>query len=110
MNKTIIVYGTTIKRAFAKMEEILDGLKYSEIQQVRRSSNEFSIYLYNGDRYLARGGYESARGYKWNYAYIDIDISGEIIDNVILPAFRPPIKSFAGSLGEFKTSDYYEWF
>lgn len=103
MNNTIIVYGATLKRAFAKMEEILDGLKYSEIQQVRRSSNEFSIYLYNGDRYLARGEYESVRSYKWNYAYIDIDISGKIIDNVILPAFKPPMKPFTAS-------DYYEWF
>ena len=89
MRDNIIVYGTTKERAFYKLEQLLNDMKYGDIADVKKSSCEFVVILKNGDIYKAMCASDSTRGHKWQYAYIDRMISSEILNNIIFPTFIP---------------------
>lgn len=43
----------------------------------------------NGDVYKAIPALQNARGYRWQYAYIDKEIDNEMLHTVILPKYIP---------------------
>jgi len=113
MGRHIIVYGSTTEKAFNKLQELLDKMEKVNIKAVKKSSVEngqFSIELYNGDYYQAIRASDNARGYRWQYAYIGMDISKELLDHVVLCKFIPEYgtNDYWNYNRNFK--DYYEWY
>ena len=84
--RRIIVYGKTIKKSQCKLEDILNRIPYNEVKTVKKGRNDMEVILKNGDIYTVASGNESAKGFKWNYAYIDREISMDIFNNIILPS------------------------
>lgn len=109
MSNNIIVYGTTRKIAFDMLEKLLNDMKYGDVADVRKNNYEFTAILKNGDRYKAMCASDSARGHKWQYAYIDKMISSEVLNNIIFPTFVPRLIS-----GEYdenaKREDRIVWY
>lgn len=81
----IIVYGSTRDRAYNKLQDLLDNMKYGKVNRVNKNSFNFTVELKNGDLYIALLAFEGAKGHKWDYAYIDHRIDKEIVNNIILP-------------------------
>lgn len=108
MNK-IIIYGATKERAYFKLEEILNDIRYGEIKQVKKYDSHFSVELKNGDYYLALSASDNARGHRWQYAFVDRLISQEMLDNIVFPKFIPIFED--GKMdGRVKIQDRYKWF
>jgi len=103
MSKNIIVYGSTQEKAFNKLQELLNTMKEEDINKVRKSTSksngDFTVELKNGDYYKAMKASNNTRAYKWQYAYIDKDISQESLDLFVLFSFIP----------EYGTEDYYNY-
>lgn len=93
MNNQIIIYGATKERAFEKLQDLLDNMKYGDIQKVRKGQYDFIVDLKNGDRYIAIRTSNNGRGYKWQYAYIDRLILEELLNNLVFPNFVPLSKN-----------------
>lgn len=91
MNDNIVVYGATKERAINKLQQILDDMRVGDIDNVRKSRCDLVFSLKNGDVYKAVGANDTARGHKWQYAYIDAAIDSDMIDRVILPSFMPKL-------------------
>lgn len=111
MNKKIIIFGSSIQRANDKLQSLLDNMRVGDIRQVRKGYNDFTVQLKNGDIYVAKTASESRRGYRWQYAYIDLFINEDIFYAVILPKFIP--KDENGNLimgASINVKDYIEWF
>lgn len=89
MNNNIIIYGSTIEIANAKLQGLLDNMKYGDVLNVMKSFNNFVVTMKNGDVYRAVTTSDSSRGRKWQYAYIDSKIDSQLIDWVVLPCFMP---------------------
>lgn len=81
----ILIFGITIRNAINKLEEILSDMRYGDVFNVRRTSNDMSVELFNGDIYKTVTASQYARGYKCHKAYIQNGIDKEIHDCVILP-------------------------
>ena len=82
----IIVYSSTRDRAYNKLQDLLDNMKYGEVNRVNKNSFNFTVELKNGDLYIALLTFEGAKGYKWDYAYIDYLIDRKILYDIIFPA------------------------
>lgn len=113
MAKNIIIYGSTMERAFNKLQELLDSMNQEDINKVIKTSPNtgiFTIELNNGDYYKAIRASDNARGYRWQYAYIDKDIGQEALDHVVYCKFIPEygIDDYWNYDRNFK--DYYEWY
>jgi len=111
--KNIIVYGSTVERAFNKLQELLDNMNPKDIRKVIKTSPNTGIYtveLNNGDYYQAIRVSDNARGYRWQYAYIDKNISKMSLDHVVFCKFIPEYgnKDYYNHDRNFK--DYYEWY
>jgi len=111
--KNTIVYGSTVERSFNKLQELLDNMNPKDIRKVTKTSPNtgiFNIELNNGDYYKATRASDNARGYRWQYAYIDRDISQESLDHVVLCKFIPEYdtEDYWNHNRNFK--DYYEWY
>lgn len=88
--KLIVVYGSTFDKARFKLQELLDNMKFGDIEDIQKSDSNFSFSTKNGDIYKAiTANQASCRGYRWQYAYIDVDISNEILETIIFPAYIP---------------------
>ena len=96
----ILVYGSTKERAFYKLQNLLDNMRYGDVSKVRKSSFDLAVELKNGDTFQAVTVSDNVRGRKWDYAYIDVLIDVSLINNVIFPSF-----SYKGNL-----EDSYEWY
>lgn len=108
MNK-IIIYGSTKERAYEKLDQILNDMRYGDVKRVRKSDIHFSVELKNGDCYLALATTDNARGHRWQYAFVDRLISEEMLDNVVFAKFIPKDKN--GKLdSSMKIKDRYKWF
>lgn len=83
----IIIYGITKERAYEKLQTILDNLRYGDVLKVKKSKYEFEVILKDGTRYRAITASDSARGNKWQFAYIDTLIDDEVINNIVFPSF-----------------------
>jgi len=102
MARNIIVYGSTIEKSFNKLQELLDNMDLKDIRKATKTSPNtgiFTIELNNGDYYKAIIASDNARGYRWQYAYIDKDISQEALDHVVYCKFIP----------EYGTEDYWNY-
>jgi len=110
--KKIIVYGSTIERAFNKLQELLDHMNLKDIRKVTKTSPNtgiFTVELKNGDYYIALKACDNVRGYRWQYAYIDKDINQELLDHVVVCKFIPENINTEWN-PDIKTEDYYEWY
>lgn len=103
MNNRILVYGSTKEIANYKLEELLSNMKYGDVLNIMKSCNQFVVTLKNGDVYKSVAANDTARGHKWQYAYIDGNISAEALDCVVLPSF------VASNIND-KLIDYVTWY
>lgn len=108
MNKNIVVFGSTFERASNKLQEMLNEMKYGEVEMVRKGKNEFTISLVNGDRYIIVGMGDSARGYRWQYAYIDKQIPQEILHSMVWRGFSSYSESYQNT--NLRATDCCEYF
>jgi len=109
INDNIIVYGSTKERAYEQLQSMLDNMRYGDVKQVKKSRNEFTIELYSGDRYRALIATDNARGYRWQYAFIDRLISKEMLNNIVIPKFIPKLEN--GKVNpNIQIEDRYKWF
>ena len=83
----ILVYGSTREIAFYKLQNLLDNMRYGDVSKVRKSSFDFVVELKNGDIFQAVIASDNVKGRKWDYAYIDMNIDSEIIQQIILPCY-----------------------
>lgn len=109
MGNNIIIYGVTKERAFSKLQSLLDEMRHGDVVDVRKSNYEFVVILNNGDVYRAVCASNTARGIKWQYAYIDSVIDEDIMDEVILPSFAPRYLSNGYDV-EVKVLDRIKWY
>jgi guanylate kinase len=105
MNKLINIYGKTRANAYNKMDEILSTINKSVITRCIKTCNEYTARLLDGTFYRTLIGTDSARGYKYHYAYIDKWIDGATIQNVIAPNLLLPGK-FRDDLIVYYESDF----
>lgn len=105
-HRNIIVYGATQERAFAKIRELLDDMRYGDVKKVFEFKDSFAFELFNGDRYTARHAGVKAKGYRWHYAYIDKLINLETIDEYVIYNF---IMSHDEEDKVITHEDDYEW-
>lgn len=113
MGRHIIVYGSTIEKAFNKLQELLDEMKKENIKEVKKLSvknGQFTIKLYNGDYYQAIRVSDNARGFRWQYAYVDKDTDEELLNNVVLCKFIPEYGTDDYWNYDINSKDYYEWY
>jgi len=111
--RNIIVYGSTIEKSFNKLQELLDNMNSKDIVKVTKTSLDtgiFTIELNNGDYYKVIRASDNARGYRWQYAYIDKDISQEALDHVVLCKFIPEYNTEDYWNCDRNFKDYYEWY
>ncbi|MDD4188271.1 MAG: hypothetical protein PHX04_05920 [Bacilli bacterium] len=111
--KNIIVYGSTTEKAFNKLQELIDNMNQEDIKKVTKTSLNtgiFTIELKSGDCYKAVRASDNARGYRWQYAYIDKDISKELLDHVVTSKFIPEYGIDDYWNFDRNLEDYYEWY
>jgi len=111
--KNIIVYGSTKEKAFNKLQELLDNINQEDIHKVIKTSPNtgiFTIELKNGDYYKAISANDNARGYRWQYAYIDRNISKVSLDHVVFCKFIPEYGTEDYYNHDRNFKDYYEWY
>lgn len=82
-----IVFSNDPEKANNEMEYILsEHILLDEIYEVRRMKEGIKeIKLKNGERYIWLKPNENAKGYRCNHAYIDRNLSLEVIENNIIP-------------------------
>lgn len=96
--RRVIVYGSTRARAYEKLEQITKnkmkygGVKGEEVRFVHRSEYWFTVELMNGTQYRASLANDGARGYGWDYAFIDNMVSISKLEQIILPSGLPGSK------------------
>ena len=85
-----IVFGSTFKNAEEKLLQILENYKKINIEKtlIKHNSSELVCIMSNGDYWQAVVATIGARGRACNIAYIDREISQEIINTVIMPTLK----------------------
>lgn len=84
---TGIIYALDRLKGERKLKEMVGdaALKGNRhIRYVRNKSHSF-VEFDNGDVWRVFGPDLSARGYKWDFCFIDAAIEKEIVDEVIIP-------------------------
>lgn len=80
-----IVWGNTLDRAIKKLEEIKQNyLNYTKEILVQETKDLFTMS--NGDYWKAVKVSTSAKGYKCNISYIDVNIPYQDINTIVIPA------------------------
>lgn len=85
-----IVFGSTFERAKEKLLQIVENYDKMYIEKILIKDNkqEFLCHMNNGDIWEAVVATNGARGRACNIAYIDREISQEIINTVIMPILK----------------------
>ena len=85
-----IVYGKTLQRANMKLEKVADDYSHIniDIKRIINKSNSVMIYFSNGDIWKSIPISNTERGNMCNIAYIDKDISKDIIEVKIMPSIK----------------------
>ena len=83
--RTILVVGSTVRRANSKLEEIYDSLNKDEIKSYFKSENGSNIIMLDGTQYKVFGLNEYTKGIRWDCAYIDKSLSLDLLDRVVFP-------------------------
>ena len=105
--KNVLIYGSTVERAFNKLQELIDNMNPNDIKRIKKSPScgIYTVELHNGDYYKAIKASDNARGYRWQYTYIDTDIDKELLDCVIACKFIPENLD-----RNIHIKDCYEWY
>lgn len=87
-----IVYCSSFERGVQQLEQIIQdyevmGITY-EFRNYRRGITTCSVEFINGDHWKVVAASDRARGNCCNVAYIDRNISTEIIETVIIPTIK----------------------
>jgi hypothetical protein len=83
----IIVFGKTFDKASAQLDRLLKDIP----EICFKSNKKFSVnklhhvVLSDNTEYIAISANNSARGYKCDIAYVDMDISIDDVNNIVLP-------------------------
>ena len=82
-----IIFSNNKVKANEKMENILSQhILLDNVERIIRTKEEIKeIILKDGTRYIWCKPNDNARGYRCNHAFIDRDLSLEIIENNIIP-------------------------
>ena len=83
--RTILVVGSTVRRANSKLEEIYNTLNKDEIKSYWKSENGSNIIMLDGTQYKIFGLNEYTKGIRWDCAYIDESLSLDLLDRVVFP-------------------------
>lgn len=86
-----IIYCLLSKRGEAQFDEIMQGLqeKGIELDIKKRKNGSSAINRLNGDTWRVVCANDGARGYKWDYALVDEEISLRVYKTIILPSCKP---------------------
>ena len=87
-----IVYCSNFENGIQKLEQIIQdyeimGITY-ELYNYRRGITTCSVEFTNGDYWKIVHASDSARGNCCNVAYIDRNISTEIVETIIMPTIK----------------------
>lgn len=75
-----IIFGSTRKRAYDKLDEIVKYLTPDIIDRIIKYEQIYEIQMKNGDSFCAVLGNEDAIGYRCDVAYIDTKLEiGDLI-------------------------------
>ena len=83
--RTILIIGSTTRRANYKLEEIYDSLNKDEIRSYWKSQNGSNIIMLDGTQYKTFTLNERTKGVRWDCAYIDKSLSLDLLNNVVFP-------------------------
>ena len=87
--RTILVVGSTVRRANSKLEEIYNTLNKDEIKSYWKSENGSNIIMLDGTQYKVFGFNEYTRGIRWDFAYIDKSLSLDLLNTIVFPMGSP---------------------
>ncbi len=87
--RTILVVGSTVRRANYKLEEIYDSLNKDEIKSYWKSKNGSNIIMLDGTQYKVFGLNEYTKGIRWDCAYIDKSLSLDLLNTIVFPMGSP---------------------
>ena len=79
-----LIFGSTRERGVEKLEELIGELKYKDVKRLRKIMNSFAE-LYDGSTYIVASASDNARGRKGDKAYVDYEVSADIIRTIIHP-------------------------
>lgn len=85
-----IVYGRTLQRANMKLEKVTDDYSHIniDIKKLISKNDSVTVYFSNGDIWKSISIFNTERGNMCNIAYIDKDISKDIIEVKIMPSIK----------------------
>ena len=78
-----LIFGSTQERGIEKLEELVGELKYKEVKIFHKSLTSAFAELYDGSIYKVVSVSDSLRGIKADKAYVDYEVSADIIGTVI---------------------------
>ena len=87
--RTILVIGSTVRRANYKLEEIYDSLNKDKIKSYWKSHNSSNIIMVDGTQYKAFGLNGCIKGIRWDFAYIDKSLSLDLLNTIVFPMGSP---------------------
>lgn len=82
-----IIYTLNLYDGDRILKEIVGEMALNKIHHCRyeKSLRKIIVEFENGDIWMVFSAASSARGYKWDYCFIDRRFSQEVIDQQILP-------------------------
>lgn len=83
--KKIAVFGATIDMANAKLEDLVNNMKYEVVVEFYKDYKGFTATLKNGTVFKSIYATESTRSEKYDYAYISHGIKSNVLESVIFP-------------------------
>lgn len=83
--KKIAVFGETIDMANAKLEDLVNNMKYEVVVELYKDCKGFTATLKNGIVFKSIYVTESTRSEKYDYAYISHGIKSNVLKSVIFP-------------------------
>ena len=99
--KHVIIYFTHSQVGDRKFNEILELVPKRKVKKVMHQASHRKILLKNGTQIGCVPAFQSARGYRWDYAFVECFIDRDIFFEVILPTCRPTNKKATERLLEF---------
>lgn len=84
---TGIVFGSTIKRANEKLEEIIKNYHIEPVSIVN-TKDGIKASFKNGDYWIAVSANKNSRGHCANIGYIDRELPIEVVNAVCLPCIK----------------------
>ena len=87
--RTILVIGSTVRRANYKLEEIYDSLNKDEIKSYYKSQNGSNIIMLDGTQYKTFTLNERTKGVRWDCVYIDTSLSLDLLNTIVFPMGSP---------------------